>query len=72
MYVSCESVYLSICISIGVIIGNITNPIHNLVMENVVVNNAGVKKEDPWGLDYYCANVEGTAVSSSPIPDCMV
>ena len=48
------------------------NPIHNLIMENVVVNNAGVKKEDPWGLDYYCANVEGTAVSSSPMPDCMV
>jgi len=55
----------------GVIIGNDTNPLHNVVFDNVVVNNPG---QDPWGNDYYyCVNVEGSIdEKTQPVPNCFV
>lgn len=54
----------------GVILGNASNPMQNLVLDNVVVNGGGDK---PWGHNYYCPDggVQGTAVGgTSPVPDC--
>lgn len=53
----------------GVLMGNISNPIHNLTFDGVVVNNPG---QDPWGDKYYyCEDVEGVAKGgTSPIPPC--
>ena len=53
----------------GVLIGNDTNPITNVVFENVVVHNAG---SYPWGDDFYeCTNVQGIATgTTSPVPPC--
>ena len=56
-------------ISPGVIIGNLSNPMHNIVFDNVIVNNPSLH---PWGTDYYaCSGVEGTAQGSTePPPPC--
>ena len=53
----------------GVIMGNVSNPIHNLVFDNVVFSgNIG---EEPWGDDYYyCDGIEGKAIGSDPVPQC--
>lgn len=54
----------------GVLFGNATNPIHQLVFDNVVVTNA--KGKDPWGDDFYfCEGVEGVATRGTyPVPPC--
>jgi polygalacturonase len=56
-------------ISPGVIIGNLSNPMHNILFDNVIVNNPGL---DPWGSEYYaCSGVEGTAQGNTePPPPC--
>ena len=53
----------------GVLLGNSSNPMQNVVFENVVVNNPG---EKPWGSDFYlCEGVEGIAAGSTyPVPPC--
>ena len=54
----------------GVIMGNESNPIHNLVFENVQFT--GEIGNDPWGDEfYYCDGVEGIATGSTdPLPPC--
>ena len=49
--------------------GNDSNPIRNLVFDNVVVTNPG---SDPWGEKfYYCDGVEGIAEGNTvPVPPC--
>jgi polygalacturonase len=57
-------------ISPGVIIGNETNPMQNIVFDGVVVNNPGVF---PWGSKYYmCTDVEGGVAKggTNPVPPC--
>jgi polygalacturonase len=54
----------------GVLMGNSTNPIHNLIFEDIIVNNPG---SEPWGSNYYCTEggIEGySSGSTTPIPDC--
>lgn len=52
----------------GVLIGNDTNPLHNVVFDNVVVTNPG---QEPFGATYYCENVEGsTWRGTNPAPSC--
>jgi polygalacturonase len=55
----------------GVIIGNSTNPITGLVLDNVVVNNPG---DRPWGDDFFfCHDVQGEAVGgTTPVPTCFL
>lgn len=55
--------------SLGVLFGNTTNPITNLVFENVVGLNSG---QEPWGeANYYCEGVQGIATGSTdPVPPC--
>jgi hypothetical protein len=54
----------------GVLMGNFSNPIHNVVFDNVVVKNAGGTK--PWGDDFYfCDGIEGIATGGTdPVPPC--
>jgi len=53
----------------GVILANASNPMQNVVFDNVKVNNPGMK---PWGTDYYkCENVQGVAKGGTdPVPPC--
>jgi polygalacturonase len=53
----------------GVLLGNASNPMKNIVFENVVVNNPG---SYPWGEDFYlCDGIDGLATgSTSPAPPC--
>jgi hypothetical protein len=56
-------------LSPGVIIGNSSNPMQNVVFDNVVVNKPGYF---PFFSDYYkCRDVEGIATGrTSPVPPC--
>ena len=56
-------------LSPGVILGNLSNPMLDVVFDNVVVNKPGLL---PWGERYYaCAGVEGTAQGGThPAPPC--
>ncbi|CAF1332555.1 unnamed protein product [Adineta ricciae] len=56
-------------ISPGVIVGNTSNPMKNILFDNVVVKNPG---SHPWGDKYYaCSNVEGIAQGDTqPVPPC--
>ena len=52
----------------GVLMGNLTNPIHNVFFHDVVVNNP---PQEPWEDYYSCDNVIGYASgTTSPIPPC--
>ena len=53
----------------GVLMGNLSNPMKNVVFENVVVNNPG---SEPWGDEFYfCESIEGYAIGSTyPVPPC--
>ncbi|RYH29912.1 hypothetical protein EON65_06860 [archaeon] len=53
----------------GVLFGNATNPMRNVIFDNVVVTNAGDK---PWGDDFYfCDGIHGVARGgTSPVPPC--
>jgi polygalacturonase len=53
----------------GVLMGNTTFPMKNIVFDNVVVNNPG---DQPWGdAFYYCEGIEGTALGNTyPVPPC--
>jgi len=54
----------------GVILGNDTNPMQNIVFDNVVVTNPGSR---PWGKQYYkCEGVRNfTAIhGTDPAPTC--
>ena len=53
----------------GVILGNSTNPMKNVVFDNVVVNNPG---KNPWGDKFYaCSGVQGIATgNTNPVPPC--
>ncbi|CAF1204769.1 unnamed protein product [Adineta steineri] len=56
-------------ISPGVIIGNTSSPIQNVLFDNVIVNHPGSR---PWGNKYYaCSGVEGIAQGKTePLPPC--
>jgi hypothetical protein len=50
--------------------GNDDFPMKNIVFDNVKVTNPGDK---PWGIDYYCENVEGKATGGTwPVPHCFI
>jgi hypothetical protein len=50
----------------GVIMGNSTNPIRNLIFDNVIVKNP---VSDPWKY-YYVQCVEGVSIgNTSPVPN---
>lgn len=53
----------------GMLMGNVTFPMRNIVFDNVVVTNPG---SEPWGDDfYYCQGIEGYAVGNTwPVPPC--
>lgn len=53
----------------GVLIGNDTNPITNVLFDNVVIHSPG---DYPWGDQFYeCDNIQGTATGTTdPIPPC--
>jgi len=52
----------------GLIYGNETNPMQNVVFDNVVVNNPG---STPFGSDYFCQNGHGGATGNTrPVPPC--
>lgn len=53
----------------GILLGNASNPMQNVIFENVVVNNPGY---EPWEDDYYlCENIEGYATgTTTPVPPC--
>jgi len=52
--------------------GNATNPITGLTLENVVFKDMNGRMK-PWGQEYFCSKggVEGTVSQSSPEPDCL-
>jgi len=54
----------------GVILGNSSNPMFNIIFENVVVNNPGY---EPWEDDYYlCQNIDGYYTGTTdPAPPCL-
>lgn len=56
-------------LSPGVIIGNSSNPMKNIVFDNVFVSHPGTR---PWGNEYYaCSNAEGIAIGNTqPPPPC--
>jgi hypothetical protein len=68
-------------ISPGVILGNETNPIQNLTIDNLQVHVSGMKPWDgkwPYHEDRYpyrgrfqCRNVEGTCHNCHPGPSCL-
>lgn len=53
----------------GVLMGNDTNPMKNVIFDNVNVigNNIG---DYPWGVDYFCEYINGESTKSSPKPLC--
>ncbi len=53
----------------GVLMGNDTNPMNNVIFDNVKVigNNIG---DYPWGVDYFCEYINGKSINSSPKPLC--
>jgi hypothetical protein len=53
----------------GVLFGNSTNPMQNVVFDNVVVTNPG---SVPWGDDFfYCEGINGVATgATNPVPPC--
>jgi polygalacturonase len=53
----------------GVLLGNATNPMKNVVFDNVVVHDPG---DSPWGEEYYyCEGIEGYATrGTTPVPPC--
>lgn len=53
----------------GVLIGNASNPMKNVIFDNVVVVNPGVS---PWGEAFYdCTSIEGVAKGTTfPVPPC--
>jgi hypothetical protein len=52
-----------------VLLGNDTNPMNNVIFDNVKVigNNIG---DYPWGVDYFCEYINGKSINSSPKPLC--
>jgi len=69
-------------LSPGVILGNETNPIKNLIMENVTVEASKWKpfhgkwpfheKKFPFRGRYKCKHVEGSCKGCDPLPSCML
>lgn len=55
----------------GLIFGNSSNPIQNIIFDNVVVVNPG---SEPFGMNYYCDGVKNGVVkgNTSPTPSCFV
>ncbi len=54
----------------GIIFGNTSTPIEDVVFEDVVFNNPG---DTPWGEDYYyCEGVKGGIAKGNtwPVPSC--
>jgi hypothetical protein len=52
----------------GVILGNASNPMKNVIFDNVIVNNPG---SEPFGLDYYtvAGTIEGYSLGdTTPVP----
>ena len=56
-------------LSPGVILGNETNPIQNLVFDNVQITHPGFF---PWGTEHIkCVGAQGTAINSNIVPHCL-
>ncbi len=54
----------------GVLLGNSSNPMQNVVFDNVVVKNAGWF---PFGTDYYCHDLPGHVTGVvQPTPSCFL
>lgn len=53
----------------GVLLGNSSNPMQNVVFDGVKINNPGQK---PWGDSFYkCDAIEGVAMGGTfPVPPC--
>jgi hypothetical protein len=52
----------------GVLIGNSSNPIQNLVFDNVNIIQPGWL---PFGVNYYCDSLPGVAIDGTmPVPTC--
>lgn len=48
--------------------GNSSNPMQNVIFDNVVVTSPG---EKPFGPNYYCDGILGTAMGhTTPQPSC--
>jgi hypothetical protein len=49
--------------------GNSSNPMKNIIFENVIVTNPGYK---PWGNEFYlCESIEGISAGlTDPVPPC--
>ena len=56
----------------GVIMGNASNPMTGVKLENVVFSNFG-QRVKPWGQDYFCSirGVKGESFASEPNPGCL-
>lgn len=57
----------------GVIVGNDTNPIYNVVFDNVIVNYSNITNPDPFGNAYYCDGADEETIftnDSSPELSC--
>eukprot|EP00041_Stephanoeca_diplocostata_P033862 m.1129577 g.1129577 ORF g.1129577 m.1129577 type:complete len:478 (-) comp24420_c0_seq11:3449-4882(-) len=58
-------------LSPGIILGNSTNPMKNIVFDNVVATFDNVLPIFPYGADYKCENAHGVATGgTSPVPPC--
>jgi hypothetical protein len=52
----------------GVLLGNSSNPMQNVIFDNVVVTSPG---EKPFGPTYYCDGIIGYTVGhTTPAPEC--
>lgn len=52
----------------GLLMGNSSNPMQNVIFDNVVVTSPGQK---PFGPNYYCDGILGTSMgTTSPQPSC--
>ena len=60
-------------LSPGVLLGNETNPVRNVVFDNVTVQRAGRfpwhEDTPPWKGTYKSEFVEGVCVDCDPVPD---
>ena len=55
----------------GVILGNESNSINDLIFDNVIVDD-NINEYDLWKKDYICKGVQGKAIGKTiPIPSCL-
>ncbi len=52
----------------GVILGNTSNPMTNIVFDGVTITRPG---SYPFGPGYHCESASGWTRNSHPVPDCL-